>query len=68
MDDTELTYSLPDRCGPKELADLLVWSRSHETQSGFLSPISETGIQKLIDLAFDLSLSPEEGRDCLIGL
>lgn len=62
MDDTEHTYSLPDLCGPKELADLLVWLRGHATPPGFLSPISETGIRKLIEFAFYLSLSPEEGR------
>ena len=61
MDDTEHTYSLPDLCGPKELADLLVWLRTHAAQ-GMLSPISQSGIRNLINLAFYLSLSPEEGR------
>ena len=62
MDNTEHTFSLPDLCGPKEFADLLVWLRTHEGAPGMLSPISQSGIRNLIDLSFYLSLSPEEGR------
>ncbi len=61
MEDTENTYSLPDVCGPAELSNLIVWLRSRAS-SAHQSVISETGIRKLIELSFYLSLSPDEGR------
>jgi hypothetical protein len=61
------TSATPDApCGQEALADLLLEYRRFETGRGpdgwALPPISESGIRKLVGLAFYASMAPEEGR------
>ena len=61
MNESNASFPLPDHCGPEKFAKLIIWLRSHARPS-YLSQISQSGIRGLIELAFYLSLSPEEGR------
>jgi hypothetical protein len=56
---------LPEFCGPSDLADCVVSLRAHERErlKGWgTAPISDSGIRKLIELAYHTSMASEEGR------
>lgn len=63
-----LTFTdMPDLCGPDDLSDCVVSLRKsiveqHGGDRGWLSPLSDNGVRKLVKLAFYASLAPEEGR------
>lgn len=57
---------LPQFSGPKDLADAFVLLRRHlnppKGDALAFAPISDAGIQRLVQLAFQTSLAEEEGR------
>ena len=56
---------LPEFCGPDELTDAVIRLRKYQLErigEGYLSPISDAGIRRLIKLAYYTSLVAEEGR------
>ena len=57
---------LPQFCGPRELSDTFVLIRRHlnppTANSPPFAPISDAGIHRLVQLAYQTSLAEEEGR------
>jgi hypothetical protein len=58
---------LPEFCGPDDLSDAIISIRKsvldlHAGDTGWLAPISDDGIRRLIQLAYYTSLTQEEGR------
>lgn len=58
---------LPEFCGPDDLSNAVISIRKsvvdlHAGDTGWLAPISDDGIRRLIQLAYYASLSQEEGR------
>jgi len=58
---------LPEFCGPDDLSDIMIALRKsqleqHEGDAGWLSPISDAGIRRLIQVAYHTSFAAEEGR------
>ena len=53
---------LPDFCGPDELAKVVLMLRRWEKEETLEGRISDTGLRRLLELAFHTSLSTEEGR------
>lgn len=54
--------ALPDFCGPDELAKVVLMLRRWEKQDSLEGKISEGGLRRLLELAFQVSLTTEEGR------
>ena len=54
--------TLPDLCGPVELAEVLLRIVEQERQADRHLIASETGVQRLVQLAYAASLLEEEGR------
>jgi hypothetical protein len=54
--------TLPDFCGPDELAKVVLMMRRWERQPELEGCVSESGMRRLFELAFQTSLSTEEGR------
>ncbi len=53
---------MPDFCGPDELAKMVLTLRRWERQDSLEGKISEGGMRRLLELAFQVSLTTEEGR------
>jgi hypothetical protein len=53
---------LPDYCGPEELAKVVLMLRRWESQRGLEGAVSEAGLRRLFEMAFQTSLTTEEGR------
>jgi hypothetical protein len=54
--------ALPDFCGPDEIAKVVLMLRRWEKQPALEGNISEAGLRRLLELAFQTSLTTEEGR------
>jgi hypothetical protein len=57
--------SMPDLCGPSDLATAILSYIEFQRRTGFdagLPPLSESGLRRLIDLVYYASQTPEEGR------
>lgn len=54
--------SLPDFCGPEDLAKVVLMLRRWEKDPALEGNISDGGLRRLLDLAFQTSLTTEEGR------
>lgn len=54
--------ALPDFCGPDELAKMVLMLRRWEKQDSLEGKVSEGGLRRLLELAFQVSLTTEEGR------
>jgi hypothetical protein len=53
---------LPDFCGPDELAKVVLALRKWEREPAIEGAISDGGVRRLLELAFQTSLTVEEGR------
>lgn len=51
----------PTLCGPRELVDLVIQFRQRDAL-GLRAPLSDANVERLVFLAFNSSLLPEEGR------
>ena len=54
--------ALPDYCGPEDLAKVVLMLRRWEKQGSLEGSISDNGLRRLLELAFQTSLTTEEGR------
>ena len=57
-----VSAELPEFCGPQELAKVVTVLRRWDSAPAFEGNISEAGIRRLIELAYQVSLTTEEGR------